>query len=327
MMQWHLCVLRGGAIIPELCLYCTIRWLAGGSYTDIFFYCGISKTSFYRIVWKTINSLCFSQNPALKISFPKTEAECLTAAEGFHSISTNGCISNCVAAVDGYLLSINIPSKKEAKNVRSFFSGHYQKYGVNIQAACDHHSRFSFIGVAGPGSMGDRAASKECGLYQSMENLPGSFTAIGDCAYEPTEHMAPIYGGNEGRMKDNDTFNYFASQLRIRIEMAFGLMVNKWGILQRPSRVPLKHIKFMMIAIAKLHNFCINERLLYSSGIQDVGNIDSEALQVNYNERILRMTAANFEFESHAEIWRGMSQNREDMKQTILALKLQRPKY
>jgi hypothetical protein len=40
--------------------------------------------------------------------------------------------------------------------------------------------------------------------------------------------------------------------------MAFGLMVNKWGILQRPSRVPLKHIKFMMIAIAKLHNFCIN---------------------------------------------------------------------
>jgi hypothetical protein len=125
-----------------------------------------------------------------------------------------------------------------------------------------------------------------------MENLPGTFTAIGDCAYEPMEHMAPISGGNEGRMKENGTFNYFASQLRIRIEMAFGLMVNKWGILQHPSRVPLKHIKFMMIAIAKLHNFCINERLLYSSRIQDVGNIDPESMQVNYNERILRMTAA-----------------------------------
>jgi hypothetical protein len=149
-----------------------------------------------------------------------------------------------------------------------------------------------FIAVAGPGSIGNRAASKECGLYQLMENLPGTFTAIGDCAYEPMEHMAPISGGNEGRMKENGTFNYFASQLRIRIEMAFGLMVNKWGILQHPSRVPLKHIKFMMIAIAKLHNFCINERLLYSSRIQDVGNIDPESMQVNYNERILRMTAA-----------------------------------
>jgi hypothetical protein len=29
--------LRGGAIIPEIRLYCTLRWLAGGSYSDIMF--------------------------------------------------------------------------------------------------------------------------------------------------------------------------------------------------------------------------------------------------------------------------------------------------
>ena len=34
--------LRGGAIIPELCLYCTIRYLAGGSYTDILYHSKIS---------------------------------------------------------------------------------------------------------------------------------------------------------------------------------------------------------------------------------------------------------------------------------------------
>ena len=28
--------LRGGVIIPEIALYCTLRYLAGGSYTDIF---------------------------------------------------------------------------------------------------------------------------------------------------------------------------------------------------------------------------------------------------------------------------------------------------
>jgi hypothetical protein len=210
-MAW----LRGGVIIPELCLYCTIRWLAGGSYTDILFYCGISKTSFYWIVWRTIDSLCRCQDSSLKVAFPKTQKECISAAAGFHSISTNGCISNCVAAVDGYLLSIKTPTRKEAKNVRSFFSGHYQKYGINIQASCNHLSRFSFIVVAGPGSTGDRAASKRCGLYNLIENLPGTFAAIGDCAYKPTEHMTPIYGGNEGRKPENDTFNFFASQLRI----------------------------------------------------------------------------------------------------------------
>jgi len=33
---------RGGAILPEICLYCTIRWLAGGNYSDIYMFAGIS---------------------------------------------------------------------------------------------------------------------------------------------------------------------------------------------------------------------------------------------------------------------------------------------
>ena len=37
--------LRGGPIIPELCLFCTIRWLAGGSYVDITDITGISVSS------------------------------------------------------------------------------------------------------------------------------------------------------------------------------------------------------------------------------------------------------------------------------------------
>ena len=60
---------------------------------------------------------------------------------------------------------------------------------------------------------------------------------------------------------ENDNFNFFASQLRIRIEMAFGLMVKKWGILARPLTIKLKNVKRLMIAIARLHNYCIDERL------------------------------------------------------------------
>jgi hypothetical protein len=38
---------RGSPIIPELCLFCTIRYLSGGSYLDIRFMTGISVSSFY----------------------------------------------------------------------------------------------------------------------------------------------------------------------------------------------------------------------------------------------------------------------------------------
>jgi hypothetical protein len=72
----RMATLRGGAIIPELCLYCTIRWLAGGSYSDIFYFCGISKSSFYRLIWKTMFEISVCPDEYLKIRFPKTRQEC-----------------------------------------------------------------------------------------------------------------------------------------------------------------------------------------------------------------------------------------------------------
>jgi DDE superfamily endonuclease len=222
---------RGGAIIPEICLYCTLRYLAGGSYLDISnTIAGISQSSFYRVVWKTITAIV--QCSALKINFPKTEHEVSSATVGFASISTDGAIKNCVGAVDGYLLRIRVPSKVEVKNVRSFFSGHYQCYGVNIQACADHHSHFVHFAFAAPGVTGDRNAIKQCSLYDLIESLPRGVCIIGDAAYTPTEHMVPIYQGVDKLNAKYDNFNFYASQLRIRVEMAFGIMQSKWGILQ-----------------------------------------------------------------------------------------------
>ena len=251
--------LRGGAILPELCLYACLRYLAGGSYSDIKYFTGISVPSLYRIIWKCIDAINACKE--LSIKFPTTVAEVKEAARGFESISMQQCIWNCVSVIDGYHLQIQTPSKREVKNVRSFFSGHYQTHGLNIQAACDHHCRFTFLGVAGPGVMGDRDAVHMVKLGSLVEGLPGLYCVIGDCAYSATEHLIPIFRGEMARIARNDNFNFYASQLRIRIEMAFGLMVKKWGILSRPLLIKMIKIKKLMVAIARLHNFCINERL------------------------------------------------------------------
>jgi DDE superfamily endonuclease len=187
--------LRGGAIIPELCVYCTLRYLAGGSYLDVSDVAGISQASFYRVVWKTITAIV--KCPELRIWFPRTAEELTEAVVGFSSVSTQEAIKNCVGVVDGYLLRCRVPSKKEVQNVRSFFSGHYQCYGVNVQAACDHHSRFTCFAFAAPGVTGDREAIKQCSLYQLIEQLPVGYCVIGDAAYQPTEHMVPVYQGAE----------------------------------------------------------------------------------------------------------------------------------
>jgi hypothetical protein len=312
---------RGTPIMPELCLYSTIRYLAGASYIDIRFLTGISVPSIYRIIWKTIRALIFC--PQLKIKFPTTEKELKDAAFGFESVSTGACITNCVSVVDGYHLAIQTPNKGEAKNVQSFFSGHYQCYGVNIQAACDHNCRFQFIGVAGPGVMGDRDAINEVELGNLISSLPGLYCAIGDCAYMASEHMVPIFGGSQGLVAKNDNFNFYASQLRIRIEMAFGMMVKKWGILSHPLTNKLCHVKYIIAAIACLHNFCINERLKDNVG-------DPTYTPKNYElspfEDAMRFSASIFECEEISHMMEhSHSLNRQRMVEVVAALGLTRP--
>lgn len=62
---------RGGAIKPEIALFSTLRWLAGGSYLDIFAITGVSIGSFYRICYKTINFINMCDE--LEIFFPTTK--------------------------------------------------------------------------------------------------------------------------------------------------------------------------------------------------------------------------------------------------------------
>jgi DDE superfamily endonuclease len=255
---------RGGSIVPELCLYCTIRWLAGGSYLDITDICGISKSSFYRVVWKTITAICKVEH--LLPKFPTTNDEIDACIKGFASRSTDGIINNCVGVVDGYLLRIRVPSKHEVGNVKSFFSGHYQCYGMNVQAVADHHSRFLFLAISGPGVMGDRQALGETKLSDLIANLPFGICVIGDAAYCPTEQLVPIYQGITKQQKKYDNFNYYASQVRIRVEMAFGMMNMKWGILNHPLNCKISNLRWLLQCIGCLHNFCINERLLAEGG-------------------------------------------------------------
>ena len=47
--------LRGGVIIPDILLYFMLHYLASGSYMG--FLVGISKPSFYHVVWKTMYAI------------------------------------------------------------------------------------------------------------------------------------------------------------------------------------------------------------------------------------------------------------------------------
>ena len=117
--------------------------------------------------------------PEIQVKFPSSQEECNTLVEGFQSISYNGVTDRCWCVIDGYLMHIQTPTKSEAKNVRSFFLGHYQKYGVNLQGACDAKCRFLFLGLGGPGVTSDQVAVKNLGLLK----------LIAVCTSKGTKHV------------------------------------------------------------------------------------------------------------------------------------------
>ena len=151
----------------------------------------------------------------LRIIWPDTKEVAVQSVVGFSSISTNHVMTERVAVLDGYHMEIATPPKNEVHNVKSYFSGHYKTYGINVQSACDHNCRFLFIAVGGPGVMGGREAIKESGLYDLVEKVPGVLYCVGDCAYTPTEHLIPIYGSDYATKPQYDNYNFYASQLRI----------------------------------------------------------------------------------------------------------------
>jgi hypothetical protein len=53
---------------------------------------------------------------------------------------------------------------------------------------------------------------------------------------------------------------FFLHQLRIRVECAFGILVNRWAILRSiiPAGISVKRTVALVVALAKLHNFCID---------------------------------------------------------------------
>ena len=105
-------------------------------------------------------------------------------------------------------------------------------------------------------------------------DLPIGKYIVGDNAYICTESLLTPYAGAEQRNESvKDTYNFYLSQLRIRIEMSFGLLTNKWRILRRPLQVKLKNTGKVFMCLCRLHNYCIDENLLLGADGGDMNDI------------------------------------------------------
>ena len=161
-----------------------------------------------------------------------------------------------------------------------------------------------------PGATNDASAYKRSSLSDIVEALPRTCYIVGDNAYTPTEHLPVPFSGSEKDDPTKDTFTFHLSQLRIRIEMAFGRLVSKWRIFKSPLCVALKNATRIIYCCTRLHNFCINE----GDAVPEIQPNDPKELPPEY-------------YVARGRSLRGQSRMRELILQKVDEKGLSRPLY
>ena len=150
--------------------------------------------------------------------------------------------------------------------VKNFFCGRKGKFGLNLQGVCDVRGRFLDVTIAHPGSTSDYLSFVTSCFCQKLETpgyLAPNIVIYGDAEYICNGYMVTPFKNVSFGKKDH--FNFYHSQVRIRIECAFGILVFLWAILRKPfhSNTTLRRVTALTYYLCKLHNYFIDQKEMH----------------------------------------------------------------
>ncbi|XP_051168515.1 uncharacterized protein LOC127286201 [Leptopilina boulardi] len=139
-----------------------------------------------------------------------------------------------------------------------------------LLAACDAHYRFTWIDIGDYGSVSDVPAFNHTDFFVALENneldlppadpIPGTniavpYAFIGDAIFPFKRYLMKPFDRNR-RLTQR------IARARNTIEDSFGLLTNKWAILQTRMDFKLEHSVTIVQALVCLHNFLLTNELL-----------------------------------------------------------------
>jgi len=274
-----------GDISTSVRLACAIRYFAGGCPGDLMGQYCLSYASVMTSIWQVVSAI--NSLPEFYIQYPAEKAEQQKIPKSFCDASAVK-FDTCAGAIDGILIWMTKPTKIDSERSdlgpKRLYCGRKQKYGLNCQVVSDKRGRILDISMITGGATADCLALEASDLYRRLENglLHDGMVLFGDNAYLNTKYMATPYTNVAAGSKDN--YNYYHSQLRIRVECCFGILTQKWGILRTamPPNMSIRRNVALVNALAKLHNFCIDQKDTNSN--KEVMVNDPLDLQVGQND-------------------------------------------
>lgn len=250
-----------GKVTTQVRLAVAIRYASGGSPYDLMSLFGISHSMIFDSLWQVVEALnkCID----MEISYPSCHQKQAAIARGFQAVSDVPFI-NCAGAIDGVVIWTLKPTQKDTEESNladgKFYCGRKKKYGLNCQVVSDANGRILDISITHGAASSDVLAFEGSSLFGRLENnlLQDGLVLFGDNAYLNSRYMVSPY---PNARNTRDAYNFYQSQVRIRVECCFGMFVMRWGILRMamPCNISIMKVIALVNALAKLHNFCIDE--------------------------------------------------------------------
>uniref|UniRef100_A0A1Y1MGM7 DDE Tnp4 domain-containing protein n=1 Tax=Photinus pyralis TaxID=7054 RepID=A0A1Y1MGM7_PHOPY len=170
---------------------------------------------------------------------------------------------NCLGALDGKHISFR-PRKEDGSlyfNYKGFNS-------IVLLALVDSEYNFMYVDVGCNGRVSDGGVFANSTLCSAIENatlnfpeenvLPNShrkapYVILSDEAFKLTNRMIKPYGQRSSTWEK--VFNYRLSRARRVVENAFGILANKFQILQREINLSVDKVQNLTLTCCVLHNF------------------------------------------------------------------------
>ena len=267
----------------------TLRYFAGGDPYDLAPLWGISNTEVFNSVDDVTDAINSCKD--LKLEYPDDHHVQKSITDGFKSKSVPG-FDCCAGAIDGMLIWTHAPNLSDCDDLgvgqKKFFCGRKHKFGLNFQAVCDHESRFLDISILYGAACSDLLAFENSSLKAKLERagfLADGLCIFGDNAYMNRFYMATPFPNVSGHGIQQDSYNFYHSQLRIRIECAFGILVQRFGYLRKkaPQQHTMTKVMAIVASMCRIHNWLIDERVGPVTANSIPSHTDEDALSMTLN--------------------------------------------
>lgn len=235
---------------------------------------GVSKTSACNIIKQVTHAIARLRGDY--IYMPRNPEELEATKLQFYTVAR---FPNVIGAIDCTHVRIQSPGGDNAelyRNRKGYFSWNVQVIGDSQLRICDIVARW-------PGSTHDQTIFNASSVKTRLEN--GHFhnsVVLGDSGYGVTNYLMTPLGNPRSRAEQ--LYNESHIRTRNTVERLFGVLKRRFPVLSNGMRVRPELSKAVIVAVAVLHNFAINERDEWVID-EEIGNVDQpEVYPDHHNE-------------------------------------------